>query len=137
MAKDVFRLGDRDHPEIAEAQRILAHLGLYPFAIDSIFGYGTYWAVIVFQQNNQLQVDGDLGPLTLAALRKIPITPPQDLYEIANLREVMKRKAYVVREAQYKLNMVGIRKDDVYDNAFSDRLVVFWINEKRNGKSGS
>ncbi|MDX2302292.1 MAG: peptidoglycan-binding domain-containing protein [Microscillaceae bacterium] len=38
--------GDRDFPEIFEAQRMLKILGLYPFDIDGIYGSGTENAII-------------------------------------------------------------------------------------------
>ncbi len=127
----IFRLGDKDKPEIIQMQRVLNYLGLYPFAIDGDFGFGTYRALMAFQAKNGITADGVLGPNTLNALLKVNITPPKELFTIKNLLAVMKKKGYKVHDAQYKLNMVAIRMDDVFDNRFSDKLIVFWKNEKK------
>jgi len=126
----VFRLGDKGKPEIAEMQRILNALGLYPFGIDGDFGFGTYRALVSFQVKNNLLPDGVLGPNTLAMLRKVEIKPAKELYAVENIMAVMKKKGYTIRDAQYRVNMVGVRMDDVFDNQFSDKLVVFWKDEK-------
>jgi peptidoglycan hydrolase-like protein with peptidoglycan-binding domain len=131
MNQQIFRLGDLDKPEVAEMQRILNRLGLYPFGIDGDFGYGTYRALIAFQVKMKLTPDGVLGPNTMIELRKVQIKPPKDIFSVENVLEAMKKKGYVIRDAQYKINMVGIRMDDIYDNAFSDKLLVFWVNEKK------
>jgi peptidoglycan hydrolase-like protein with peptidoglycan-binding domain len=132
MATQIFRLGDQDKPEVAEMQRILNHVGLYPFAIDGDFGFGTYRALIAFQTQNGITPDGVLGPNTMEALRKVKIEPPKDLYSAKNIINAMKKKKYTIREEQYRLNMVGVRMDNVYDNRFSDKLVIFWKNEKKD-----
>lgn len=132
MATQIFRLGDQNKPEVAEMQRVLNHLGLYPFGIDGDFGTGTYRALIAFQTQNGITPDGVLGPNTMEALRKVKVKPPKDLYTVKNIIEAMKKKKYTIREEQYRLNMVGIRMDNVYDNRFSDKLVIFWKNEKND-----
>ncbi len=131
MSLQIFRLNDRNKPEIKEIQRILQKLGLYPFGIDGNFGFGTYRAVIAFQQKNKLTADGVVGPNTLEALRKVQIAPPKELYSVEAILTVCQKKGYRLRKEQYRINLIGIRKDDIFDNQFSDTLVVLWVNEKK------
>lgn len=55
---------------IRELQQRLQVKGYEPGQADGVFGPKTYAAVLEFQRDQGLLVDGEAGPLTLAALRK-------------------------------------------------------------------
>lgn len=55
-------------PDVQAVQQRLSDLGFDPNGIDGNFGPGTEKAVRAFQQANGLNVDGKVGPNTLAAL---------------------------------------------------------------------
>ncbi len=65
---DIIERGDKG-PEVAGLQRRLAELGYYKGAIDAIFGGGTEMAVMDFQRDAQIQVDGRPGPRTVGKLK--------------------------------------------------------------------
>ncbi len=54
--------------EVRKIQQKLSQLGLYSGSIDGVYGVKTEKAVIRFQQQNQLRVDGKAGSETLKAL---------------------------------------------------------------------
>lgn len=58
-----------DGPEVAEVQCLLQHAGISPGGIDGVFGHLTLSAVIAAQQADHLDIDGQVGPETWAALR--------------------------------------------------------------------
>jgi N-acetylmuramoyl-L-alanine amidase len=70
VAQEVYRLtkpmmkGDK----IREIQETLLNKGFNPGEIDGKFGNHTYAAVVAFQSNEGLVVDGEVGPATLKAL---------------------------------------------------------------------
>jgi N-acetylmuramoyl-L-alanine amidase len=75
-----YRLGDRllyrKHPmlrgdDIAELQRRLSALGFDPGRIDAIFGDATVRALMEFQRNTGLPVDGICGPSVLEHLDRL------------------------------------------------------------------
>ena len=53
---------------VLDLQTRLAHLGLYTGALDGRFGQGTLAGVLAFQRAHHLTADGQVGPVTLAAL---------------------------------------------------------------------
>jgi len=55
-------------PEVGNLQNILLKLGYDPGPVDSIYGDLTHYAVMAFQQDYGLSVDGDAGPDTWAML---------------------------------------------------------------------
>lgn len=61
------RQGSRGQ-EVRSIQTRLKNWGYYYGAVDGIYGYQTYRAVILFQQKNGLTVDGIAGSQTLYAL---------------------------------------------------------------------
>lgn len=63
----VFRYGSGGNA-VSVIQRRLQELGYYPGEIDGIYGYGTYEAVKLYQQNNGLVPDGIAGESTLVSL---------------------------------------------------------------------
>src|SRR5688572_16343152 len=56
-------------------QKRLAELGYHPGTVDGIFGSHTRAAVLAFQAENSLRPDGNIGPLTRAALNKPDAKP--------------------------------------------------------------
>ena len=62
--------GKKAMPEIKKLQTELGRLGFDPNGIDGKYGRGTYAAVQAFQKANGLQVDGQAGADTLAAIKK-------------------------------------------------------------------
>ncbi|WP_435133305.1 peptidoglycan-binding protein [Actinacidiphila sp. bgisy144] len=57
-------------PEVAELQCLLQHDGFSPGGVDGNFGPLTESAVIAAQKADGLDVDGQVGPATWAALRR-------------------------------------------------------------------
>jgi len=53
---------------VKDIQQVLKKLGLYNAAVDGIYGTKTKSAVIAFQKNCGIQVDGICGPVTLKYL---------------------------------------------------------------------
>jgi L,D-transpeptidase ErfK/SrfK len=62
-------------PDVLDVQRRLRALGFYQGALDSIYGRGTFDAVVAFQARRQLTPDGIVGPSTYAALGQGPQPP--------------------------------------------------------------
>ncbi len=64
-----MKLGDSGS-DVAQVQRMLKKLGYYKSKIDSNFGPLTEQAVKRFQADNNLQIDGIVGPRTIYELQK-------------------------------------------------------------------
>lgn len=62
-----FKLGSSGE-EVVKIQQRLKELGLYTGSLDGHFGGGTQAAVKAFQKQEQLDVDGIVGPATFRAL---------------------------------------------------------------------
>lgn len=60
---------------VANLQKSLKNAGYYSGEIDGIFGPMTESAVLMFQEDKSLFVDGIAGPETLGALQGTPSTP--------------------------------------------------------------
>jgi hypothetical protein len=73
----IYRLGSTG-AEVGNIQTALQQDGLYDGDIDGIFGDETDAAVRAFQEQNGLDVDGVVGPITLAQLFPAPTSPPTD-----------------------------------------------------------
>ena len=70
-APDPEREGERDETlplDVAAVQRQLSELGLFVGADDGVQGQQTTAAVMAFQRVNRIEVDGVIGPQTMAAL---------------------------------------------------------------------
>ncbi|MFP3472863.1 peptidoglycan-binding protein, partial [Micrococcus sp. SIMBA_144] len=50
--------------DVIELQSRLKYIGFYTSKVDGVFGYNTYWAVRIFQDEFGLPVDGVVGPKT-------------------------------------------------------------------------
>ena len=66
--RTVLRKGMRG-ADVSELQQLLKDAGYDPGEIDGIYGAKTMRAVIMFQEDHGLDMDGVAGPLTMAALR--------------------------------------------------------------------
>jgi hypothetical protein len=80
-----YRLGSKGD-EVRQIQDKLKALGIYKGPIDGDFGGGTETAVRNYQQTEQLEVDGKVGPLTWAALFREGIKTPQINYRPLDYR---------------------------------------------------
>lgn len=130
-----IKLGDRDIPQIYEAQKTLKLLGFYHFQIDGDFGPGTERAIRLFQHKSELPINGILDQATFDKLKakenELGISVNMPNFSMEDILEAYHKKGYKINEEQYKINLLGIRKDDVFDNMFTDRLVIFWKNEAK------
>jgi hypothetical protein len=92
----LLRLGDR-LPSVATVQILLnrAMPRSAPVVVDGVFGHKTYDAVVAFQKQAAVAVDGLVGPITWAALSKgqafqvvdvCDATEDDDQWEAAELR---------------------------------------------------
>lgn len=66
-ASALSKIGSRSQ-EVRDIQTVLKSKGYYAGNVDGIFGTQTKNAVIAFQRDNGLKVDGIAGPATLKAL---------------------------------------------------------------------
>lgn len=122
--------------EVITAQKKLKELGYYPFGIDGKYGVGTYNAVMKFQADAGLKIDGVLGEQTYNALANAQVTTSEKKsIAVKDVLAVMKKKKYKINDKQFQINIVGIREDNIFDNLFSDKLFVFWKNEKMEWES--
>ena len=68
---DLYKKGSSG-ATVSEIQTRLKNWGYYSGAVDGVYGSQTEKAVRYFQSKNGLQVDGQVGDLTLAALGMTP-----------------------------------------------------------------
>ena len=68
---DLYKKGSSG-PTVSEIQTRLKNWGYYSGSVDGVYGSQTEKAVRWFQKKNGLQVDGQVGNLTLAALGMTP-----------------------------------------------------------------
>lgn len=66
-AASPLTMGSRGE-QVALVQQRLKDWGYYTGDIDGVFGHGTYQAVVRFQRQNRLTVDGQVGKKTAAAM---------------------------------------------------------------------
>jgi GH24 family phage-related lysozyme (muramidase) len=81
MADGVLMKGEAG-PEVAQLIRDLHKLGYYDGVMDDLFGHGTKAAVVEFQTDMNLTVDGRVGEETFGAIKKMlalhqPPPPPE------------------------------------------------------------
>lgn len=74
VASPALSAGTAPQARVAEYQRLLKEAGYYRGAIDGIPGPLTRQAILRFQRDQGLAVDGVVGPSTLAALRRAVAT---------------------------------------------------------------
>lgn len=76
--RQVVELGAKGEV-VTEVQKVLAQLKLYDFIVDGKYGIKTDAAVRVFQNDNNVSVDGDVGPVTAALLDRAAGLPSADV----------------------------------------------------------
>ena len=64
--------------DVIELQSRLKYIGFYTSKVDGVFGYNTYWAVRIFQDEFGLPVDGVVGPKTKEKLVKATVYDKED-----------------------------------------------------------
>lgn len=127
--KIIAEFGDKK-PEVGEAQRALQSLDFYHLLIDDIYGPGMQMGLNKFQEQNGLPVTGVLDELTFKRImesektvnKKLDLSPDK-------IKDIFKEKGYFLNESNYIINIIGIRMDNIYDNLFTDKCIIMWINE--------
>lgn len=112
--------------QVKTLQKRLKELGYYQGNVDGNFGEGTETAVMAFQQNNNLTVDGKAGPATQRVLygSKTNIT-------YASIRQGDEGNA--VKNLQYTLYELGYYDgaiDGKYGQTTADAVRAFQIQNK-------
>ena len=105
---------------VRSIQRALNRLGFGPLVVDGIFGRGTDSAVRLFQKAEKLDIDGIVGPKTLAILQK-PLTPEDEPVVLKALRAL----GYDVHE-DGQCNIIGVRSSNANANSFDDKILLLW-----------
>lgn len=79
---------------VGRLQAMLRERGYFPGAVDDQFGAMTEEAVMAFQRDHGLEVDGRAGPLTMAAMEVAPAKEPTEraTATVDTLREKGSRK---------------------------------------------
>ncbi len=118
------RQGSRGQ-EVTNIQTRLKKWGYYFGAVDGIYGYQTYRAVIKFQQRNGLKADGIAGPQTLYAMG-LPTG-------IANYRPASKTAATSTKDADLLARLVnGEARGEPYTGMVAVAAVV--LNRVRDSR---
>ena len=110
---------------VKRLQQKLKDLGYYTGSVDGKFGSGTEAAVMAFQLQNNLAVDGKAGPATQ---RKLYQTGANAAVEYSSLR--MGDSSTAVRNLQYTLYELGYYDGSVdgeYGQTTSDAVRAFQI----------
>ena len=72
MAEPILRRGDRGE-WVTYLQQLLEWVGLYPWRVDGVFGWGTDSAVRAYQRSCGLNPDGVVGPWTWFAVQPMAV----------------------------------------------------------------
>ncbi len=101
-------LAPEPSPEIKAVQESLNKIG-FDLAVDGFDGPQTQTAIMTFQQEHNLIVDGIAGPNTLAALKQAlsPLTPKSEAPMIAKLLLTFLGNAQIQSLVRSALKMVG------------------------------
>jgi hypothetical protein len=99
-ARPILRRGDRGEWVRRLQEALVAH-GVDPGGVDGDFGVLTERAVIRFQTDHGLQVDGDVGPLTWDALG---VPEPVDWTAATGDERIRSAMALLVGEYGYPVN---------------------------------
>ena len=127
--------------DVLAAQNRLKHYGFYNNTLDGIFGNGVLTAVKQFQRKNGLNVDGKIGPATLAllnsdtALGKADSTVSSSTLQSGATGEAVKELQRQLRETYYYAGKITGEYDSNVTRA------VKWFQEsaglKVDGKAGT
>ena len=104
--------------EVVRLQQLLNARG-FDLAEDGIFGAGTEAAVTNFQAKKGLQVDGIVGPATLAALIATRLESKPELLERV---EAMGHTVY----SDGQINTIGVRTPEIHAGEFDDEIHLIW-----------
>ena len=105
---------------VRSVQRALNRLGFGPLGEDGIFGRATDNAVRLFQKAEKLDIDGIVGPKTLAILQK-PLTPEDE----PTILKALRKLGYSVHE-NGQCNIIGVRSSNSKANSFDDEIHLIW-----------
>lgn len=95
----IWRQGDQS-PEVKVAQEKLVALGYPCGEVDSAFGVLTRRAVVAFQSEHGLKVDGEIGPRTLDVLMTTAPAPVSESRTNATAADLAANGSTVVKAAQ-------------------------------------
>lgn len=101
----ILKVGSRD-PEVVNLQTKLKEKNYYTSTVDGIYGSLTKNAVIKFQQDNRLLVDGIAGPQTLIALYKSTSNPSEPSTQTTTLLKIGSR-GQAVKDLQSQLKSLN------------------------------
>jgi peptidoglycan hydrolase-like protein with peptidoglycan-binding domain len=116
--REVLRRGDRG-AQVSELQRRLTELGYYDGRVSGVFGSQTETAVMDFQEDNDIEPDGVVGPETASALREAPdqAQRPDPDSERTNRRSLrMGDRGAEVVELQRQLRELGYYEGPITGN---------------------
>ncbi len=122
-------LGSRGE-RVALIQQRLKDWGDYQGAVDGVFGRGTYNAVVRFQRQNGLSVDGQVGKKTAAAMG-VPLTGTisASLYRESELKLLARLVSGEARGEPYigQVAVAAVVLNRVRSDAFPDTIagVIF------------
>lgn len=115
---------------VALIQQRLKEWGYYSGKVDGVFGRGTYNAVVRFQRQNGLAVDGQVGRKTAAAMG-VPLTGTisASLYRESELQLLARLVSGEARGEPYigQVAVAAVVLNRVRSNAFPDTIsgVIF------------
>ena len=129
-----LREGD-DSDAVRKLQRKLKDLGYYSGSVDGDYGSGTTQAVMVFQQMNDLRVDGVAGPQTQRVLYGTNANISYSALQEGNTGSAVTNLQYTLYELGYYDGDI----DGVYGITTRDAVRAFQIRNdlKVDGKAGS
>lgn len=115
---------------IKEAQTILAALGYYNLSVDGKFGPGTQGALVRYQQGRGVtKIEYTLSDSLLERLKgEILPKPNKSFFDEKTIWDFVNKEKIEITDKKFYMNMIGIRKDRIFDNTFDDRLVVLYKN---------
>ena len=109
-------------PAVKTVQGILREKGYYTADVEGKFGYSTYQAVVQYQKDKGLKVDGVVGPATWSSLTGgipvptvTPSTPPDYTKPVPGLRLKYDDVGPRVKLVQQKLHDLGYNVGEVDD----------------------
>ena len=112
--------------DVRQAQNRLADLGFLPGEADGLYGEATTYAVMAFQEANGLEVDGILGPKTLAAMNSNPVKMTGKIELTRNLEPGMKGlDVFKVQLKLYELDYFKDLPNGSFEKSTEDAVLAF------------
>ena len=145
---EIIRYGDWGD-EVKELQQMLRVLNYYKGELDGKFGEQTLAAVMKFQEKNRLAMDGEVGPLTKAALKERYAEVEDKLVGVVELGQVVYFKGGKARlsanasfgrnyeEGRAKITAVRLEAKHPYHLApvIGGSTVYGWVDSKQIGEA--